>query len=195
MHRGPSLFALEMPEGFAYDATFLGVDDEAVLLEQIQALAFSRVEMRGGVARRRTAHFGWKYGYYARRTAPGEPLPPFLLPYRERAARWAGRDADAFVEALVTEYPPGAPIGWHRDAPMFGEIIGISLGAPCRMKLRPYVSPQDVARAGPPRRATHEIELAPRSVYLLTRAVRRHFEHSIPPVSGLRYSITFRTLV
>ena len=184
-----------MPDGFAYDAAFMSVDEEAALLHHIQALPFTHVEMRGGVARRRTAHFGWKYGYYSRRTAPGEPLPSFLLPCRARAAQWTGRDPEAFVEALVTEYPPGAPIGWHRDAPMFGDIIGISLGASCRMKFRPYVSPQDLVSGRAPRRTTHEMDLAPRSAYLLTGVVRRDFEHSIPPVAALRYSITFRTLV
>ena len=194
--RGPSLFEPEMPAGFAYAADFVSRDEEASLLEHIKALTFANVEMRGAVARRRTAHFGWKYGYYARRTEPGDPLPAFLLPYRERAARWADRDREAFVEALVTEYPEGAPIGWHRDAPMFGEIIGISLGTACRMKFRPYVSAQDLGGAGrAPRRTTHELELAPRSVYLLSGTVRREFEHSIPPVAGCRYSITFRTLV
>jgi alkylated DNA repair dioxygenase AlkB len=191
----PSRFEPDMPSGFAYKDDFLTVDEESSLLERIAALPFSNVEMHGSVARRRTAHFGWKYGYYSRRTAPGEPLPAFLLAYRERAARWAGRDAEAFVEALVTEYPDGAPIGWHRDATMFGEIIGISLGTACRMKFRPYVSPGDLRGAGrPPRRATRELELAPRSSYLLSGSVRREFEHSIPPVAGRRYSITFRTL-
>ena len=190
-----SLFESDMPSGFAYADDFLTVDEESSLLDEIAVLAFSNVEMRGGIARRRTAHFGWKYGYYARRTEPGEPLPAFLLAYRERAARWAGRDAEAFVEALVTEYPEGAPIGWHRDAPMFGDIIGVSLGTSCRMKFRPYVSPDDLRGAGrPPRRATHELELARRSIYLLSGSVRGDFEHSVPPVAGRRYSITFRTL-
>lgn len=188
------LFERQMPEGFACEDDFLSVDEEAAVLERIRALTFSNVEMRGGVARRRTAHFGWKYGYYARRTEPGEPLPDFLLPYRARAARWADREADAFREALVTEYPEGAPIGWHRDAPMFGDVIGISLGTACRMKFRPYVSPGELGPGRPPRRTTHEIELAPRSIYLLSGTVRREFEHSIPPVAGCRYSITFRTL-
>lgn len=190
-----SLFGHDMPEGFAYADDFLSGDEEASLLEHVAALPFSNVEMHGGVARRRTAHFGWKYGYYARRTSPGEPLPAFLVPYRDRAGKWAGRKADAFVEALVTEYPEGAPIGWHRDAPMFGEVIGISLAAACRMKFRPYVSPADLGGAGrPARRATHQLELAPRSIYLLSGRVRREFEHSIPPVAAVRYSITLRTL-
>jgi alkylated DNA repair dioxygenase AlkB len=100
---------------------------------------------------------------------------------------------DALGEVLVTEYPPGAPIGWHRDAPMFGDIGGVSLGSACRMKFRPYVSPKDVAAAGT-RRTTHEIVLAPRSAYLIRGSARRDFEHSIPPVERTRYSVTFRTV-
>ena len=152
--------------------------------------------MRGVVARRRTAHYGWTYGYDARTSAPGVPLPPFLLPVRERAAEWLGLEPGALAEALLTEYPPGAPIGWHRDAPMFGDIAGISLGVACRMKFRPYVSPSRLQAESPrlPRRASHEIVLAPRSAYLITGIARKAFEHSIPPVEGMRYSITFRTL-
>lgn len=161
----------------------------------IEQLEFSDVVMRGAVAKRRTVHFGWTYGYYSRRTEPGPPLPAFLIQPRSKAAAWAGIDAEAFVEALITEYRPGATIGWHRDAPMFGDVIaGVSLLTSGRMKFRPYVSPADVPALPSPRRTTHEIELAPRSGYLLTGTTRRDFEHSIPAVEALRYSITFRTL-
>jgi alkylated DNA repair dioxygenase AlkB len=185
-----------LPPGFLYRAGFITRAEEAELLAGVAGLEFAAVEMRGVVARRRTAHFGWTYGYYARRTTPGPPLPAFLIPYRDRAAQWADISPDAFVEALVTEYPEGAPIGWHRDAPMFGDIIaGISLGAASRMKFRPYVSPAAPRTpAGGVRRTTHELELAPRSGYLITGKARRDFEHSIPPVESRRYSITFRTL-
>src|SRR5215218_10106359 len=97
------------PTGFRYWPEFLTRAQEDSLLEELRSLSFSAVEMRGVVARRRTAHFGWTYGYYARRTAPGPPLPEFLLPIRQRVGEWAGVDPDDFVEALVTEYPAGAP--------------------------------------------------------------------------------------
>ena len=190
----PSLLASDLPEGFHYRADFVSVAEEQQLLAEIAQIEFSRVEMRGAVARRRTAHYGWTYGYDARTSEPGAPIPTFLLPIRERVARWLRVTADALAEALVTEYPPGAPIGWHRDAPMFGDVAGISLGAPCRMRFRPYVSPRDVRELRKPRRATHELELARRSAYLITRIARQDFEHSIPPVEGTRYSITFRTM-
>ena len=115
------------------------------------------------------------------------------MPARARMASWAGLDPETLAQAVIIEYPEGAPIGWHRDAPMFGDVAGISLGASCRMKFRPYVSPKDVPRAGT-RRTTHAIELVPRSAYLIRGEARSDFEHSIPPVARKRYSITFRTL-
>jgi alkylated DNA repair dioxygenase AlkB len=96
--------------------------------------------------------------------------------------------------ALINEYPPGAPIGWHRDAPQYDIVAGVSLLSPCPMRFRPYVSPSDLATARGRRRTTHEVHLAPRSAYLMTGESRSRFEHSIPPMTDLRYSITFRTL-
>jgi alkylated DNA repair dioxygenase AlkB len=183
-----------VPPGFEYRPDFLSIDEERSLLDAIQRIEFSKVEMRGAVARRRTAHYGWSYGYERRQAQPGEPIPDFLLAVRQRAADWAEIRADAFTEALITDYPEGAPIGWHRDAPMFDEIAGISLGAACRMKFRPYVSPSELSALTAPRRATHQIELAARSAYLIRGVARREYEHSIPPVEGHRFSVTFRTM-
>jgi alkylated DNA repair dioxygenase AlkB len=189
-----SLLAPSVPAGFFYQPEFVTVVEERQLVAEIERLEFKRVEMRGGVARRRIAHFGWTYGYYSRRSKPGEPLPAFLLPLRERAAGWAQIVAEEFAEALVTEYPLGATIGWHRDAPLFGDVIaGISLLGTGRMRFRPYVSPKD-QRGRLPRRATHDVELEPRSAYLISGDARRDFEHSIPAVASLRYSVTFRTV-
>jgi alkylated DNA repair dioxygenase AlkB len=191
----PGLFAPPVPDGFEYRDEFISVGEERHILERIGQLEFSAVVMRGATARRRTAHFGWTYGYYSRRTEPGPPLPEFLLAIRDRFSRWAGVQAELFVEALVTEYPPGATIGWHRDAPMFGDVVaGLSLAASCRMKFRPYVSPADMRAIDGPRRTSHEIQLDPRSGYLIAGAARRDYEHSIPTVESTRYSITFRTL-
>jgi len=144
--------------------------------------------MRGVVARRRVAFFGESYD---REVA--EPLPAFLLPLRARMAQWAGVESDAFAMALINEYRPGSPIGWHRDAPQYGIVGGVSLLASCRMKFRPYRPPS--SGPAPARRsATHEIVLAPRSAYLMTHESRNAYEHHIPPVDKLRYSITFRSV-
>jgi len=186
----------DLPPGFLLRPDFIDADEERALVRAIALLEFSKVEMRGVVAKRRTVHYGWTYGYRSRAAEPGPDIPEFLLPLRARAAAWAAIDPDAFAEALITEYPPGAGIGWHRDAPMFGDVIaGVSLASDCRMKFRPYVSPKDLTGvARPPRRATHEVELPARSAYLITDAARREFEHGISETSGLRYSITFRTV-
>jgi alkylated DNA repair dioxygenase AlkB len=182
-----TLFERDRPLGFHYREDFITETDERVLLEAIADVAFADFEMRGVVARRRVAFFGQSYD----RSAAG-PLPPFLLPLRAKIAHWSGIASDAFAMALINEYRPGTPIGWHRDAPQYGIVAGISLLSACQMKLRPYRSPS-VPRSGR-RSATHEIVLDRRSAYLMTGESRQAYEHHIPPVAQLRYSVTFRTL-
>src|SRR5437867_12052251 len=127
----------DVPEGFAYHADVMTEVEERALLDGLKALAFGEVRMRGQVARRRTIHFGWTYGYETWRVEPGPPIPAFLLGARSRAARLAGVDADTMAEVLVTHYPPGAGIGWHRDAPAFGVVVGVSLLGACRVRFQP----------------------------------------------------------
>jgi alkylated DNA repair dioxygenase AlkB len=185
------LFGADLPEGFRYADEFITRDEEQALSLYIARVQFSAFEMRGVVARRRVAFFG---SAYDARTTPTAEMPEFLHPLRAKLAAWVGVDADDFAMALINEYPQGAPIGWHRDAPQYGIVTGVSLLAPCRMKLRPYVSPSAHVKDSPPRKTTHEIELLPRSAYVMSGAARRDYEHSIPAVAALRYSITFRTL-
>lgn len=184
-----SLFDDELPEGFLYQPDVITADDERVLIEEIAGVPFSAFEMRGVAARRRVAFFGRAYD-------PGRgdtpPMPEFLLVLRERLAAWAGVAPDAFEMALINEYPAGAPIGWHRDAPQYGIVAGLSLLSACRMRFRPYVPPGASVRSR--RTPTHEITLEPRSAYLMTGAARARHQHHIPAVRALRYSITFRTL-
>lgn len=187
--QGP-LFEADVPDGFRYQRGCLTVQEEAALVDGISRVEFSTFEMRGVVARRRVAFFG--HSYDANRISP--PLPPFLLPLRQKLADWANVAPDAFAMALINEYPPGAPIGWHRDAPQYGIVGGVSLLSSCRMRLRPCVSPGATQAAGQRRLATHELLLEQRSAYLMTGQARNAFEHQIPPVTALRYSITFRTL-
>ncbi|MGE5361868.1 MAG: alpha-ketoglutarate-dependent dioxygenase AlkB [Bacteroidales bacterium] len=173
-----------LPPGFVYEAGFISKDEEAALLGEIRRLSFEDVRMHGVVARRRIVQYGFNYSFDSARLSAGRTVPPFLEPLRDRAARFAGRPAADVTEALVTEYPPGAAIGWHRDAPPFEVIVGISLLSPCRFRLR------RIDRTGSP----VEITAEPRSVYLLSGEVRTHWQHHIPPTAALRYSITFRTL-
>src|SRR5438552_3537290 len=131
-----TLFEHDLPTGFHYRANFITEVEEQALLGAVADITFSDFEMRGVVARRRVAFFGESYD----RTVAG-PLPAFLFPCRAKIARWAGVDAEAFAMALINEYRPGTPIGWHRDAPQYDVVAGISLLSTCRMKFRPYRSP------------------------------------------------------
>ena len=186
------LFGADLPPGFRYRPDFITADEERTLAAEIAAVEFSTFEMRGVIAKRRVAFFGRSYDNNGRSTPP---IPAFLFPYRDRLAGWIGIAPDDFAMALINEYREGAPIGWHRDAPHYDIVAGISLLSACRMKLRPYVSPKALAAAHGARRvATHEITLEPRSAYLLSGDARTSYEHHIPPAASLRYSITFRTL-
>jgi alkylated DNA repair protein (DNA oxidative demethylase) len=173
------------PPGFLYYPQVLAAEEESALVAGVRAIEFSPVEMRGQVARRRTAHFGWVYGYESWQITPGPPLPPFLLPLRERVGVLAGVEAAALAEVLITEYPAGAAIGWHRDAPQFGVVIGVSLLGACRMRFQ---------RGRGAERQTRAVALESRSAYVLTGEARQQWQHSIPAMRALRYSITFRTL-
>lgn len=190
-----SLFERDVPPGFLYREPFITATEEQALLAAITTtVTLGEYEMRGVVSRRRVAFFG--HSYEPNRVTAA-PFPEFLLPVRAALADWAGIDAAAFAMALINEYPPGAPIGWHRDAPGYGVVGGVSLLSRCRMKFRPYLPPAE-ARAGKSsssrRTATHEVLLEPRSAYLMTGESRSAYEHHIPPVTELRYSVTFRTL-
>ena len=182
------LFGEAVPEGFHYRLDFVTPEEEAALVDDLSRVEFSLFEMRGVVARRRVAFFGRSYD----RATVSPPLPPFLVPLRARVAAWAHVAADNFAMALINEYRPEAPIGWHRDAPQYDIVAGISLLSTCRMKFRPYVRPG--TRAAGKRIATHEITLEPRSAYLMTGESRNAYEHHMPALTSRRYSNTFRTL-
>jgi alkylated DNA repair dioxygenase AlkB len=161
-----------LPPGFAFEAAFLGETEERFLLDWISGLALAPAAYKQYTARRRIAMLA--------------PVPEALRFLQERVARWARIDTDRFVHALVTEYLPGTPLGWHRDSPEFGELAGLSLAGTARMNLRRY----------PPRKgaAVLRLELPPRSVYALTGEARWGWQHAIAPTVERRCSITFRTL-
>ena len=175
------------PEGFHYHPDFLSVSEERALIDNIMTLEFSEVRMHGVVAKRRVAHFGWVYGYESWRLTRGLHVPEFLLPCRERAARLLGLEPPDMSEILVTQYPAGAGIGWHRDAPMFGpKLMGLSLGSACRFRFR---------RDHAGRFESTTFMLEPRSAYILSSAARIAWQHSIPATKAVRYSITLRTVL
>jgi alkylated DNA repair dioxygenase AlkB len=174
-----------LPEGFRLQEEFLDPSEEADLIARFRAMEFHEVRMRGVAARRRVVQYGYKYSFETLRMTEGPSLPEFLVAIRDRAATFAGLASGDLSEALVTEYAPGAPIGWHRDAPGFGVVVGISLSAAARFRFR---------RGKVGAWQTTEVRLAPRSIYVLTGPARTEWQHCIPPVDDLRYSVTFRTL-
>jgi alkylated DNA repair dioxygenase AlkB len=173
-----------LPEGFAYCEGLLDEEEERAMVAEIERLPFRAFQFHGFEGKRRVVSFGWRYDFNESKLIEAPPVPRFLQPVREKVARFAGLDADALEQLLVTEYQPGATIGWHRDRPVFAEVIGVSLLAPCAFRFR---KPEGSGW----RRAV--IRLPPRSAYILSGAARSRWEHSIPAVEGLRYSLTFRT--
>jgi alkylated DNA repair dioxygenase AlkB len=175
---------IELPEGFVYHPEFLTADEHADLARRFATLPFEAYDYHGFTAKRRVARYGLGYDFGTQSTTPADPLPEFLGPIQQRAASLAGFPSEALVQGMVTEYPPGAPIGWHRDAPQFGTVIGISLLTPARMRFKPYKKEGKIGF----------MMLEPRSIYVMSGPARWQFQHSIPALEQLRYSITFRTL-
>ena len=177
--------ASELPAGMRYAPDVLTPHEEQALLEQIPARPFKEFEFHGFLGKRRTVSFGWRYDFNGGGLGKAEEIPEFLLPVRERAARFAGLTPGALEHALIIEYQPGAAIGWHKDRPVFDDVIGLSLRSPCTFRLRRKAGAKWERRS---------FVAEPRSAYLLRGPSRTAWEHSIPPLDTLRYSVTFRSL-
>jgi len=174
------------PAGLLYQPDFISAAQERLLVAEIERLTFSEVRMHGITAKRRVAHFGWIYGFESWKITAGAPIPEFIASLRAHVATLADLAPECFAAVLVTEYPPDAGIGWHHDAPLFGEsVIGVSLLSSCRLRFE---------RGKGEQREICELALEPRSVYVLSGAARHTWRHSIPAGKQLRYSITLRTL-
>jgi alkylated DNA repair protein (DNA oxidative demethylase) len=171
--------------GFRYQDDLFSPKEEEDFVRRLEPLDFKPFEFHGYLGNRRTVSFGWRYDYSGARLRKAEAMPDFLLPLRERAAGFAGLAPDRLVHALVTEYAPGAGIGWHRDKAHFGRVVALSFCAACRLRFRRKLGEAWERRA---------MEVAPRSAYLLDGEARHVWEHSIPPMEKLRYSVTFRSL-
>lgn len=173
---------LEEPEGLVYRPEFLTVADEDKLLSVVRELRFDPIVMHGVEARRVARHYGLSYDYGTRTPEPGEPIPGWLEPL---IARVAETHPGKYVEALVQRYPAGSTIGWHRDAPAFGDVVGISLGGSARLRFQ---------RGTGEARRVWEVTAEPRSLYVLSGPARTSWQHSIPATKEERFSITLRTL-
>lgn len=183
----PDLFAAadDLPEGFRYQANLVTADEETDLLRHLQRLPFQPFDFHGHLANRQVIGFGLRYDYDRRQVVEAPPIPDFLMTLRRKVATFGGLPESAFEQVLINEYRPGAGIGWHRDKPHFETVAGVSLLAPCSFRLR---------RKNGTKWDRKTIIVEPRSAYLLSGPARDEWEHSIPPLTEHRYSITLRTL-
>ena len=187
----PSLFPTSvdpaLPPGLLYRPDVLTRDDEGRLLARIADLPFKEFQFHGFEGKRRVVSFGWRYDFSAHKALPAEPIPDFLLELYRKVQAASGFALPDLAQVLVTEYAPGAPIGWHKDRPFFEDVMGLSLGSACNFRLRMLLDDGKWQRVS--------LRLEPRSAYLLQGAARWQWEHSIPSVESLRYSVTFRNLL
>ena len=177
-----------IPDGFEYYSDFLSENEEGDLLSTISGMELQTFVFQGFAAKRKVASFGYTYSFDNRKLSEGDAFPEDFRSIVARAADIAKVSPDAFEEVLVTEYPEGAVINWHRDAPAFDIIAGISYAVFCLKKKRPH------EKALQNRNSVISIAVEPRSLYIMRGAARSEWEHSIAPVKNKRYSITFRTL-
>jgi alkylated DNA repair dioxygenase AlkB len=174
------------PEGFAYSEALISACEEEHLLKHIRDLPFKAFDFHGFIGKRRVVSFGWRYDFTGQTLRRSDPIPAFLRPIREKAALFAEVPAESLEQVLINEYGPGAGIGWHRDKAMFGDVIAVSLCSPCTLRLR---------RSRNQSWERFSQKVSERSAYLLRGPSRQEWQHSVPPVEALRYSLTFRNFV
>ena len=182
----PSTTREEFPDGFRYAPDLITPEEEVELLARIGELPFREFEFHGYKGKRRIVSFGWHYDYSTRELRQAPEMPDFLMTLRDVASQFAGVEPVELQHVLVTDYGAGSGIGWHRDKPVFGIIVGVSLLSPCVFRLR--------RQTGPRRWERVSLIAEPRSAYILSGSVRDEWEHSIPSVNSLRYSVTFRSV-
>jgi alkylated DNA repair dioxygenase AlkB len=185
-----TLFPMEknLVNGFTYTDRFLSPDEHKSLLDYVQTFTLHAFLFQGYEAKRKVASFGYDYNFENRKLKNGSPIPDGFIPLIGKVAAEIGIASNQFAELLVTEYPVDSVINWHRDAPPFDIIAGISLGADCIFKLRPH----EKEKQG--RKNVISLSIVPGSLYILQGEAREHWEHSIAPVKQKRFSITLRTL-
>ena len=183
----PDLFdrVSAFPPGFRYQTELISDAEERRLLQELEKLHFKPFEFQGFTGKRLIVSFGWRYDFNGGGLQKTEDMPDFLLALRKEAAAFANTDPSRLQQVLLTQYPPGAAIGWHKDRSVFGQVVGISLLSACTFRFRQQPG-QKWERCS--------LIAEPRSAYLLDGPSRTIWEHSIPAVEALRYSVTFRNL-
>jgi alkylated DNA repair dioxygenase AlkB len=185
-----SLFPSEpsFPAGFSYHDNFLNEAEEQELIRYVEALELHTFQFRGYEAKRNVASFGYDYSFEKNALKKGKEIPGFFSPLISKVQQKLSDTTLSFAELLVTQYPPGSVINWHRDAFPFELIAGISLASDCIFRLRPH----DKLKQN--RRSLLSFPVKRRSLYIMEKDVRHNWQHSIAPVGNVRYSITLRTL-
>ena len=185
-----TLFPLDpgYPEGFQYIPGFISVEEEKELLDAVANVDLHVFNFQGYEAKRKVASFGYDYSFDKKALTKGKEIPVVFQPLLQKLSKQIGIPIEEMAELLVTEYPVGSVINWHRDAPPFDLIAGISLNADCKFKLRPH----DKEKQG--RGSIITIPVKRRSLYVMQGSSRSEYHHSIAPVKATRYSITIRTL-
>jgi alkylated DNA repair dioxygenase AlkB len=176
-----------LPRGLVLQPDFITQEEEATLLKVFATLPFKEAKYLQYTARRRIVSFGGSYDFSSQELLPAGPMPESLRWVRDRIAVLMDVPPQALNHALVAEYQPGTPLGWHRDVPDFEQIGGLSLLGRARMRLRPYPHEKGDRRS-------LALDLEPRSAYAMRDTARWKWQHAISPTRELRYSITFRTL-
>lgn len=179
------LFAEPLLAGLEYRQDFITRDQEAALIEQLQAMDLAPFRFHGWTGNRKTQSYGWRYDFDDASFQPTEPIPQWLEPLTDKAAVLAGVKPEEIAHALIARYDPGAGIGWHKDRSVFDRVVGVSLGSSATLRFR--------QRAGSGF-SRFILLVEPRSAYLLSGEARHDWEHRIVPGDWLRFSITFRTL-
>ena len=184
-----SLFPIEpnYPEGFIYLPDFLTEQEEQELIAAVKDVELNTFLFQGFEAKRKVASFGYDYSFDKRSLSKGKDIPPQFNFLIEKVATHLSLNKNEFAELLVTEYPVGSVINWHRDAPPFDLIAGISLLTDCIFRLRPH----EKAKQG--RGSIISFPIHRRSLYTMQGPARSDWQHSIAPVKSIRYSITLRT--
>lgn len=185
-----SLFPIEtfMPAGFRYFADFITEAEEIHLIREIEKVPLRTFIFQGYEAKRKIASFGYDWNFTSGRLTKGKTVPTGFMPLIEKVGHHLMIRAEDIAEVLLTEYPAGSVINWHRDAPPFDLIAGVSLQSDSIFRLRPH----DKMKQG--RNSVLSIPLKRRSLYVMSGESRTDWQHSITAVAAMRYSVTLRTL-
>lgn len=176
-------FSPPAPPGLKLAYEIMTLEEEAQLIGRIQAsgladYAYDAANPRSSMS------YGWKYDFRDDSFVACAPTPEGFGAICETAARFAGVEPGDLAECLLNRYDPGAIIQWHFDKPVWEHVVGISLGAAATMEFRKATADGCQHAA---------VELRPRSIYLLSGEARHAYQHSLLPVDGTRWSITFRS--